>query len=61
MSTSESVLNEMEVAATNLSDSIKKYRALLVEENLHPTSQGQNVTNCEVSRSVLSNGTSPVA
>ena len=37
MSTSESVLNEMEVAATNLSDSIKKYRALLVEEKFTPT------------------------
>ena len=32
MSTSESILNEMEVAVTNISDNIKKYRALLEEE-----------------------------
>ena len=37
MSTSESVLNEMEVAVTNISDNIKKYRALLEEKKFTST------------------------
>jgi hypothetical protein len=44
MSTDESVLNEIEVAATNIIDSIKKYRALLVEEK--PISTNSAIVKC---------------
>jgi hypothetical protein len=48
MNTSESVLNEMEVAVTNLSDSIKKYRALLVKEKIASVSDFPHEANVVV-------------